>query len=50
MRCERLLVGHLTGHPVRCELEHRKGTAPEAHTIAAVDVPVCSLHASGDAA
>ncbi len=46
MRCERLLVGLLTGHPVLCELGHG-GPAPEAVTVVAVDVPACAEHAAG---
>ena len=45
-RCERLIVAHLSGHPMLCELAH-DGPAPAAETVAAVDVPVCADHAAG---
>ena len=38
---ERLLVGWLTGHPVKCERLKHKGTAPEAVTVLAIDVAAC---------
>lgn len=44
---ERLLVGELTGHPVLCELDHGKGTTPEAETIVAVGIAACEAHAEG---
>ena len=50
MRCERLLVGFLTGVAIRCELEHPKGKAPEAVTVLAVDVMACAEHAVGQRA
>lgn len=50
MRCERLLVGFLTGVAIRCELEHPKGKAPEAVTVLAVDVMACAEHAVGQPA
>ncbi|HVM29558.1 MAG TPA: hypothetical protein VM305_02130 [Candidatus Limnocylindrales bacterium] len=40
-QAERLIVGVLTGQPVRCELDHGKSDAPEAVTIAPINVAVC---------
>jgi hypothetical protein len=41
---ERLLIGHLAGQPVKCELGH-KGATPEATTIVALDIAACAKHA-----
>ena len=46
LRTERLIIGALTGHPVKCEAPH-DGPAPDAWTVAAVDVPLCRGHADG---
>jgi hypothetical protein len=45
-RLERLLVSHLSGQPLRCEL-HEGKAPPVATTIVAIDVPVCAPCAAG---
>jgi hypothetical protein len=42
----RLIVGHLTGSPVRCEADHT-GTPPDAVSIAVPDIALCQDHLDG---
>lgn len=44
---ERLIVAHLGGTPLRCELDHRNAEVPLAESIVAVDVAACLAHAAG---